>query len=311
MTPIPLALSVDVEDWPQSSWDRSLPLSDYCADNTRRLLDLLGDYRAARATFFVLGKFAERHPAVVRAIAEAGHEIGSHGHSHVEIFRLGRERFAEDLHRSTDVIAQTAAVRPVGYRAPDFSIVGESLWALDLLAENGYRYDSSIFPIAKRRYGIADWPRGPVLVRLSSGGTILELPPATLLWHGRRLAVGGGGYARLIPGMMLHWALRQAYAQLGAPLVYYCHPYEIDPDEFRRLNLSIPLKVRLHQGLGRRATAKKLRRLLRQFECLSLGAALDRITDPPVIDPAPYVLDPATVTRPPIFEGREPAPPSP
>ena len=150
------ALTVDVEDWPQSSWDRSHPISDYCAENARRVLEILGEYPGSRATFFVLGKFAEKHPGVVREIHAAGHEVASHGYGHEEVFRLGRPEFAEDVRRSTDVLAAACSVPPRGYRAPDFSVVGESLWALDVLARQGYRYDSSIFPIAKARYGIGE-----------------------------------------------------------------------------------------------------------------------------------------------------------
>jgi polysaccharide deacetylase family protein (PEP-CTERM system associated) len=303
-----LALSVDVEDWPQSSWDRRLSLGDYCADNTLRLLDLLGEFPSARATFFVLGKFARKHPAAVAAIRRAGHEIGSHGYGHVELFHLGRKRFSEDLKRSTEVVAAAAGVRPAGYRAPDFSIVGESLWALDVLAESGYAYDSSIFPIRKARYGIPAWPRSPAIVRLGSGATITELPLATLEFWGKRLPVGGGGYARLMPAALLTEALQRAHAQLGAPPVFYCHPYEIDPGEFKRLDIHIPLKVRLHQGIGRKRTAAKLRRLLENFECLSLGQAVQRLKDLPAISYDAYVLDPATVHRPPAFEGGQAVP---
>jgi len=298
-----LALSVDVEDWPQSSWDRTLPLGDDCADNTLRLLEMLAEFPEARATFFILGKFAERHPKAVRAVRDAGHEIGSHGFGHVEIFRLTREQFAADIHRSTEAIETACGVRPAGYRAPDFSIVGESLWALDVLADAGYAYDSSIFPIAKARYGIPEWPRSAVRVQLASGAVITELPITTVEQFGHRLPAGGGGYARLVPAFVLEWALRRAAEQLDSPPVYYCHPYEIDPDEFKRLDIHIPLKVRLHQGLGRGRTIKKLRRLLGRFECISLGDAARRCQNLPTIDYRPYVLEPGAVKRPPAFEG--------
>jgi len=296
-----LAVSVDVEDWPQSSWDRSLPLSDYCADNTRRVLDLLAEFPGSRATFFVLGKFAERHGKVVEAIRQAGHEIASHGFGHIEVFRQTPEAFAADLRQSTETIAAVCGVRPQGYRAPDFSIVGESLWALDVLAEAGYAYDSSIFPIGKARYGIPDWPRSVVRVRLKSGATIAELPPATIEQFGRRWPVGGGGYARLLPGPALAWALRKAARQLPTPPVFYCHPYELDPDEFRRLDFPVPPSVQRHQGLGRKRTAAKLRRLLGAFECIALVDALARARDLPTMDYTPFILKPGEVIRPPIF----------
>jgi len=298
-----LAMSIDVEDWPQSSWDRSLPISDYSADNTRRMLDLLGDFPAARATFFVLGKFAERHPRVVAAIRHAGHEIGSHGYGHVEVFRLGRQAFSTDVARSIEAIGAAAGVRPRGYRAPDFSIVGETLWALGVLSEHGFEYDSSIFPIAKARYGIPTWPREPVRVRLQSGENIVELPLATLAWAGKRLPVAGGGYARLMPGFVLRWALSKAHRQLSTPPVYYCHPYELDQDEFARLDLNLPLAVRLHQGLGRKHTAARLRRLLGAFDCLTLSDVVSRLPRLAEVDCTPYVLNPGGVHRPAAFDG--------
>jgi len=296
-----VAVTVDVEDWPQSSWDRSLPLSEYCADNVQRVLDILAEFPGARATFFILGKFAEKHPIVVRGIADAGHEIASHGTGHVELFRLGPKKFAEDLRRSTEIIAQTAGRRPEGYRAPDFSIVGESLWALDILAEQGYKYDTSIFPIRKARYGIENWPRNACRVKLPCGSTILELPIAALEMMGRRIPVGGGGYARLMPGPVLIKALQSAAAQLNFPPVYYCHPYEFDPDEFKKIEIRIPRKVRFHQGLGRKRSVGKLRRILRTFECVALDDAIDRCDNLPEIDYAPFQLDPDQVVRPPIF----------
>jgi polysaccharide deacetylase family protein (PEP-CTERM system associated) len=262
----------------------------------------MGEFPGTSGTFFVLGKFVERHPRAVGAIRRAGHEIASHGWGHVELFRLDREAFAEDLRRSTQVIEDAAGTRPVGYRAPDFSIVGESLWALDVLAEQGYEFDSSIFPIHSVRYGIPDWPRGTARVKLDSGAEIVEFPLGTLEWRGRRLPIAGGGYARLLPARILTRALRLAHAQLGHPPVFYCHPYEIDPDEFKRLDIAIPAKVRFHQGLGRRATARKLRRLFATFECISFAEARRRRPELPAMGYQAYVLEPGTVYRPPPFE---------
>ena len=126
-----VVITVDVEDWAQSTLDPDLPLSDFCADNTMRVLDLLAESPQARATFFVLGLFAEKHPGVVKAIAQRGHDIGSHGCGHVEIYHLSRSQFAEDLRRSTGLIGDIVGAPPTSYRAPDFSIVGETLWALE------------------------------------------------------------------------------------------------------------------------------------------------------------------------------------
>lgn len=296
-----IAITVDVEDWPQSSWDRALPLSDYCADNTKQLLDIINEFPSARATFFVLGKFAEKHPHIIREIHQAGHEVGSHGYGHVEVFHLGQDKFREDLRQSTEIITRITGERPIGFRAPDFSIVGETLWALEILAEEGYAYDSSIFPIEKARYGIATWPRATTRVKLKAGNTIVEFPLATLELCQRRLPVGGGGYARLLPGSILVRALRKAQGQLGTPPVFYCHPYELDSQEFKRMDIKIPIKVRCHQGIGRKRTAGKLRKLLKNFKCISLRQAITRCNDCDVIDYTSYALEPGAVKRPPIF----------
>ena len=281
MTRARLALSIDVEDWPQSSWDRSLPIGEYCADNTLRMLDILAESPAAKATFFVLGKFADKHPHVVRAIDQAGHEVACHGHGHVEVFDLDRRSFAADIWRSTDTISELINRRPIGYRAPDFSITARSLWVLEVLAEHGYEYDSSIFPVAGGRYGIRDWPRSVRRVRFASGGSIAEVPLATVKGVGRRWPVSGGGYARLLPGPILSRLLRKAARQAGPVTVFYCHPYELDPGEFGRTGLDIPWKVRLHQGLGRGRAAGKLRRLLATFECLTIAQALEDLESIP------------------------------
>jgi polysaccharide deacetylase family protein (PEP-CTERM system associated) len=296
-----IALTVDVEDWPQSTWDHTLPLSDYCADNTKRMLEIIAESGGAKATFFVLGKFAEKHPHVVRTIHEAGYEVASHGWGHVELFHLGKDEFTKDIKRSTAIIADITGVRPVGYRAPDFSIVRETLWALDVLAEQGYAYDSSIFPISKARYGIHSWPRIPNFVKLDSGLKIVEFPLATLELFGKPWPVGGGGYARLLPGNMLSLALRKAQSQLGLPPVFYCHPYELDPNEFDRMTFKVPLKARLHQGLGRKSTAHKLRQLLKHFNCISLKDLTTRCNDLPTVEYSAYILESGSVVRPPAF----------
>lgn len=296
-----IAITVDVEDWPQSSWDRGLPLSDYCADNTKRLLEIMGEFSRACATFFILGKFAEKHPNIVREIHQAGHEIGSHGWGHIEVFHLGQDKFSEDIRHSTEAIAIATGELPIGYRAPDFSIVGETLWALEILAEQGYTYDSSIFPIAKARYGIAAWPREAVRIKLKSGNTITEFPLATLDLVGLCLPIGGGGYARLLPAGILARAFRKAQVQLSSLPVFYCHPYELDCQEFKRIDIKIPIKVRLHQGMGRKQTASKLRRLLKNFECISLSQAVARCDNLTIIDYTPFVLEPGSIERPSAF----------
>jgi polysaccharide deacetylase family protein (PEP-CTERM system associated) len=297
-----LIFTVDVEDWPQSSWNRDLPIGDYCADNARRILAILEQDLNAHGTFFVLGKFAERHPDVVHEIHAAGHEVACHGYGHVEIFRADRGTFANDLRRATDLLASITGQRPIGFRAPDFSIVGECLWALDVLAEQGYAYDSSVFPIHKGRYGIPTWPADATRVTLGEDRSIVEFPMTVADIRGRRRPISGGGYARLLPGFLLRRLLRAEALRRDVPPVFYCHPYETDPDEFRRIAVPIPLKVRLHQGLGRRGFAGKLRMLLRNFECCSFRQVLDAAPDLASVDPGPHTLAPEDVSRPGIFD---------
>lgn len=261
--------TVDVEDWPQSTWDRSLPVSDRSARNTERLLDLLAR-RGKRVTMFILGKFAERFPAVVRRIAAEGHEIASHGYGHVEIFRQTREEFREDVARAKGILEDQVGRAVAGYRAPDFSVLASTLWALETLAEVGYEYDSSIFPIRHSRYGIPDWPLEPRRVRLASGRSIVELPIGTVVVRGRRWPAGGGGYHRLLPTAAIDWAVAKSLEQNGI-FVAYCHPYEFDPTEFRELMLPIPFRVRMHQGLGRRGFRKKFEHLLEAFPVVTAG----------------------------------------
>jgi polysaccharide deacetylase family protein (PEP-CTERM system associated) len=270
----PPVISIDVEDWPQSSWDRNLPVTERSAANTRRLLNILSDAKI-RATMFILGKFAETFPDVVREIHAAGHEVASHGYGHVEIFKLSPKEFRDDIRRSKSFLEQLLGVQVRGYRAPDFSIVDRSLWALEVLAEEGFEYDSSIYPVRRPRYGIPDWPREPRRVTLPTGRSILEFPLAAWTWLGRNWPVAGGGYHRLLPGPAIRLLARRVLAT--APYVYYCHPYEFDPAEFDEIDLPIPWKVRKHQGLGRRRFAGRFKAFVREFGgrpfCELIGAA--------------------------------------
>lgn len=255
-------ISIDIEDWQQSTWDRDLPITQRAKRNTVNLLERL-DRLGIRTTMFILGKFAETFPEVVREIDNAGHEIGCHGHSHLEIFGQSRDEFTEDISRAKDFLEQTVGKPVNGYRAPDFSIIRESLWALEALAEAGFSYDSSIFPVRHPRYGIPDWPVRPVMVTLQNGMSIREFPIATFTWMGKNLPIGGGGYHRLLPGMIVRWIVRPLLVK--RPFVLYVHPYEFDPDEFREIDLDIPLKTKLHQGLGRKRTGGRFDAFVREF----------------------------------------------
>ncbi|HKF50089.1 MAG TPA: polysaccharide deacetylase family protein [Terracidiphilus sp.] len=275
MVPKPkLIVTVDVEDWPQSTLNHDLPIGNSCAENTRRILDLLEHFPGARGTFFILGKVLDKHPDLVRHIQRNRHEIACHGYGHVKVTRLTRSSFAEELHRETGKLSDFVGQRLQGYRAPDFSISSNTLWALDLLAEEGYSYDSSIFPVTTAHYGIHDWPTDARHVMLPGGLSIVEFPLTVLTLLGKRLPVSGGGYARLLPCHLLRLVFMHEAHRRSIPPVFYFHPYEFDPGEFRRLSVRVPWRIRLHQGLGRSGFARKVKSLFESFECCSVADVL-------------------------------------
>jgi polysaccharide deacetylase family protein (PEP-CTERM system associated) len=270
------ALTVDVEDWFQVSnfdglVDRSAwaDMESRVEANTRRLLDLF-DTHGVRATCFVLGWVADRHPGVVREIRDRGHEIASHGFGHELVYRLDPERFAADLGRSVEAIGSACGVRPAGYRAPSFSIDRRNPWAVDVLLEAGFEFDSSIYPVRHPRYGVPEFPRVPCRLRGSDGRALREFPLTTLRILGRNLGASGGGYLRIFPPAVIETAFRRMN-EAGEPAVLYLHPWEIDPGQPR-------LPVR---GLGRlthytnlAGTEARLSRLLRRFRFGTMTEAL-------------------------------------
>ncbi|CUS39688.1 conserved hypothetical protein [Candidatus Nitrospira nitrosa] len=264
-------ISIDVEDWPQSTWDRSLPITERAAQNTRRLLRILGE-ADVRTTMFVLGKFADRFPEVVKDIQADGHEVACHGHGHLEVFRQSPDEFFDDIRHSKDVLEQITGKPIKGYRAPDFSIVRETLWALDVLAAAGFEYDSSIVPARLPRYGIAGWPVLPVRVQLSSGSSILEAPLPTFRVLGRNWPVGGGGYHRLLPGFASRYCARKVMMEV--PFIFYCHPYEFDIRELSEITIPVPPTTRFYQGAGRRWFEQRFRDFLRCFGGYSMQEML-------------------------------------
>lgn len=253
--------------------DFSLPITERAVRNTRLLLGILRQHQV-RATFFVLGLLAERFPEVVAEIAADGHEIGSHGYSHRPVFDIGPAAFADELARSVSLLESISGKRVLGYRAPDFSITAESLWALDIIADQGLLYDSSIFPVRTSRYGIPDACRCPH--RLDNG--LVELPLSTVQWGGRRWPVAGGGYLRLCPYAVTRWAIRRIQSE-GIPAVVYLHPYELDPAELDEIGWSVPARLRLTQGFSRQRVRARLEQSLRDFKFSPAGAAL-KLTQP-------------------------------
>lgn len=206
--------------------------------------------RQVRATFFIVGRVASSHPDLVRAIHRDGHEVASHGHEHRRLHALTPESFRDDLRRSRDALEQLTGSPVLGFRAPTFSVVRRTAWALDVLAEEGLLYDSSIYPVRHDRYGVPSAPRAPFLAKGASG-TILELPPLAWRLPIGNLPAGGGGYFRLFPPGVLEAALRQAGREFRPPVaMLYFHPWEFDP-EARRLPLRPLSRWRTYVGVDR------------------------------------------------------------
>lgn len=235
-------------------------------DSTRWLLDEL-DLHKAKATFFIVGQIASENPTLVRNIHDRGHEIASHGWDHRRVLAMSPREFQTDIAQSKNALEQAIGDMVVGYRAPTFSIVPQTAWAIDVLCEAGMKYDSSIYPIRHDRYGVPQAPRGPFVVR-GERNSILEIPPVTYEVAGARVPMGGGGYFRLFPLFLTERALRQTESECTPPVaMLYFHPWEFDPDQ-PRLPLSRLSRFRTYVGLKR--TRGRLGRLMsapaRKFE---------------------------------------------
>jgi polysaccharide deacetylase family protein (PEP-CTERM system associated) len=274
--PIVNGMSIDVEDYFQvSAFDRVVrretwdDLESRVCANTDRLLALF-DESGVRATFFVLGWVAARFPALVRRIADARHEIASHGYAHRLVYEQNRDEFREDVRSAKDLLEDTSGVAVYGYRAPSYSITGRSLWALDVLIEEGYRYDTSIFPIHHDRYGIPGAPRHVHVLKRASG-SIVEVPGSTVRWGSVNLPIAGGGYFRLLP----YWWTRRGIARLNRlerqPAIFYLHPWEIDPEQ-PRIPVPAATRVRHYANLGK--TEGRLRRILEDFRFTTIGSVV-------------------------------------
>lgn len=261
------ALTVDVEDYFQveafadvvrredwSKWESRVER------NTHRLLDLLAR-REVRSTFFILGWVAEHHPQLVREIAEAGHEIACHSYHHQLIHSQSRDEFRADLRRAKFLLEDIAGQEVIGYRAPTYSITEKTLWALEILAEEGFRYDSSIFPVYHDRYGIPGAERFIHTIRCQAG-EIVEFPPSTIRFAGANLPMTGGGYFRLLPYALFRWGLRRINRLERQPAIFMVHAWEVDPEQpvvaGTRLNI-----WRHRNNLSR--TESRLERLLTEF----------------------------------------------
>jgi polysaccharide deacetylase family protein (PEP-CTERM system associated) len=265
--PIVNAMSIDVEDYfhvsvfdgivPRSMWHT---MESRVVRNTERLLDIFDEFEV-RSTFFVLAWVGERHPELVREITQRGHEVASHGYAHRLVYDQTRAAFRDDVRRAKAILEEAAGRPVVGYRAPSYSVTPRSLWALDILIEEGYQYDSSIFPIRHDRYGIPVSDRRPYHIH-RSGGSLIEVPGSTTRVGPLNLPVAGGGYFRILPYGWTRWGIARVNASERRPAVFYLHPWEIDPEQ-----------PRLHAGrLGRfrhyrnlHCTEQRLRQLLNDF----------------------------------------------
>lgn len=245
--------------------------------NTDRLLAMF-DRAGVTATFFVLAWVAERVPALVRRIADAGHEVASHGYAHRLIYDQTPEGFRDDVRRAKDLLEQTSGQPVEGYRAPSFSVTARSLWALDVLIEEGYTYDSSVFPVHHDRYGIPDAGRHAGVVHRPAG-SIVEVPASTVRLAGVNWPIGGGGYFRLLPYGWTRWGLRRVNAVERAPAVFYLHPWEIDPGQPR---LQAPALASYRHYHNLRETAGRLERLMREFPFGTMRSLIASVPLPPL-----------------------------
>jgi len=271
------AFTIDVEDYYQvqafagvvdkTAWDS---YESRVENNTRRLLDLL-DARSVKATFFVLGWVAQRHPGLIREIAKRGHEIASHGMSHTLVYTQTSQVFRDETRRSKALIEDICQQPVIGYRAATYSITRRSLWALDILHEEGFQYDSSIFPMRHDRYGIPDAHPYPHVLRTPAGYSLVEFPISVSRFGRFKLPVAGGGYFRLFPYALTKWGLGQIN-HAGHEFVFYLHPWEVDPEQPRMRDVKLLSRLRHYLNLAR--TQPRLDRLLQDFSFTTMQDVL-------------------------------------
>lgn len=261
------ALSVDVEDYYQvwafsrviarRSWDGFAPRVEIA---TLRALEMF-DERSIKATFFTLGWVAERFPALVREIVSRGHELASHGYDHTKAFQQSPAEFRQDIVKTKSLLEDVAGVEVIGYRAPGFSIGAKTPWAHQTLAEAGYRYSSSAHPIAHDHYGDPNGSRTPF--QPIAGAAFIEAPVATAELLGRRISCAGGGWFRAAPYGLSKHMISRARATLDGPIIFYFHPWEIDPEQPRIR--TAPMKSRMRHYFNLSSMKRKLERLLSDF----------------------------------------------
>ncbi|MDF0752158.1 DUF3473 domain-containing protein [Marinobacter sp. 71-i] len=276
ITRIANALTIDVEDYFQvAALAEAVRREDWHSmeyrveANTHRLLELL-DRHSTKATFFTLGWVAEKSPQLVRDIQKAGHEVASHGYSHQLIYNQTPDVFREETRRSKQILEDITGEPITGYRAASYSITNQSRWALDILAEEGFTWDSSIFPVHHDRYGMPGTPRWPHRLTTDNGHELAEFPLSTLKFPGYTLPIAGGGYFRLFPYWFSRWGLGSINRQ-GHPFVFYLHPWEVDPGQ-PRLDVKWFSRFRHYNNLD--VCEHRLDQLLGHFQFTAMGDVL-------------------------------------
>ena len=262
------ALTIDVEDYYHvSAFESVIQYRDWerfesrVEQNTHRILDLLDRYKT-KATFFVLGWVAERQPGLIRTIVERGHEVASHGYAHQRIDTQSPDKFREETRRSKRIIEDTIGQPIFGYRAASYSITAKSMWALDILKEEGFQYDSSIFPVRHDLYGIPGYNRTCHLLNGDGGSGMVEFPLSTLRLAGINIPIAGGGYLRIFPYGFTRWAIMQLNQREDQPAVVYLHPWEVDPKQPR---IRAGAKSRFRHYMNLNKTEDRLKALLQDF----------------------------------------------
>jgi len=259
-------MSIDVEDYFQVSafeayidktrWDS---LEHRVENNTNRLLDLLAEYDK-KSTFFTLGWVAERYPALVKRIVDDGHELACHGYEHIRVTEQTAEQFRADIVRTKDILQDISGKQVIGYRAASYSINSENLWAHNVLAEENFKYSSSVYPVKHDLYGIPDAPR--FCYKPIEGSDFLEIPISTVKIGQKNMPCGGGGFFRFYPYSFSKWAFRHINADQQSA-IFYCHPWEIDPDQPRQKGLNIKTRFRHYLNLNK--MEQRIRYLLTDF----------------------------------------------
>ena len=270
--PLQNAMTIDVEDYFQVANFASFIKPDTWPSyscrvekNTETLLSVFEECNV-KATFFTLGWIAERYPNVVRQIQAGGHEIASHGYGHQLVYELGKEKFREDIKKSKEILEDLSGAQVVGYRAPNYTVTERSLWAIDVLLEEGFIYDSSIFPTRHPRYGIPDAPRHRNIIKRKNM-SLTEFPPATLPIGKWNIPIAGGGYFRLFSYSFIKWGLKKINSG-GNFFVFYLHPWEVDPEQPRFSQASRIHRFRHYVNLHK--TKNRLKQLVTDFEFTTL-----------------------------------------